>query len=220
MADPSPTSYVIVIAGSVGSGKSTLAAALARALGDAPLLNFDHYGEYVEWPSDMAQWMASGADPSHIRVLLALRRGQAVSDPLDGRLISPARTIILEEPSGRERAELRPYIDLVVYLDVPPDICVLRMLERSLDLSPWRSQGTFAGEPTASLVRQLDSVALWLEQYRRARPMYLSVSRRVKEGADVIVDGMRGVAEVVGEVVRRIQEKQEAGIYQQVQKNH
>ena len=213
MADPASPSSVIVIAGSVGSGKSTIAGALARALCGAPLLTFDHYAAYVEWPADMAAWMASGADPSAIRVprlkddLLALRRGQAVSDPLDGRLISPGRPILLEEPSGRERAELRPYIDLVVYLDVPPDICVLRMLERALDLSPWRSQGTFAGEPPASLARQLDSVALWLDQYRRARPMYLSVSRRVKASADVVVDGMRGVEEVVEDVLQCIQPK-------------
>lgn len=211
MPNPTTQPCVIVISGSVGSGKTTIALALARVLGDAAVLIFDHYGTYVEWPTDMAQWMDAGADPSQICVprltedLLALRSGQAIIDPLDGKIIQPVSYIILEEPSGREREEIRDYINLVVFIDVPQDVCVVRMIERTLDLARWQSQGTFAGEASEALVRQLDSVALWLAQYHRARQMYLTVSRRVKAGADVVVDGMLPVEDVVGEVRRKIE---------------
>lgn len=208
--------FVIVISGSVGSGKSTIAAALSRTLGDTALVIFDHYGQYVEWPQDMAQWINDGADPGHIRVpplkadLLSLRKGEAITDPYDGKLIKPAHYIILEEPSGRERDEIREFIDLVVYIDVPQDICVIRMLERVLDLQLWRSEGTFESEPKEHLVRQLDAVALWITQYQRARAMYIQVSQMVKERADVIVDGMQSIDEVTRDILRSIQENQAA----------
>jgi uridine kinase len=73
---------VIVIAGSVGSGKSTSAVALSKMSRGAPILAFDRYEKYAEWPSDMQQWMDDGFDPDQIRVpklkedLLALIDGK------------------------------------------------------------------------------------------------------------------------------------------------
>jgi uridine kinase len=154
--------YVIVIAGPVGSGKSTVSAALARTLGDVPLLIFDHYGPFVEWPQDMAHWIQSGADPGPIRIPrlkedpLSLREGKAITDPYNGRVSLPSRFIILEEPAGRERDEIREFIDLVVYIDVPADIVV----QRPLGMDLWHAKGTFASEPGEQLARQLDTVAL------------------------------------------------------------
>jgi uridine kinase len=49
--------YVIVIAGYVGSGKSTVAASLSQRLEDAPVLIFDRYEKYTEWPQNMKQWL-------------------------------------------------------------------------------------------------------------------------------------------------------------------
>jgi uridine kinase len=73
--------YTIVLSGFVGSGKSTLGAALSKGLGKAPVLIFDHYEQFIEWPQDMDRWMKAGADPVRIRVpklkadLLALIQG-------------------------------------------------------------------------------------------------------------------------------------------------
>jgi uridine kinase len=198
---------VIVISGSVGSGKSTVSKALAKILGDAPILTFDHYGQFVEWPQDMGQWIKNGANPTHIRVprlkedLLALLAGQAVTDPRDGSTISPGRYIILEEPSGRERQEIRDYIDRVVYIDVPQDVCVTRLIERVVDMEVWNAKGTFQDETKQDLVRQLDAVALWMAQYRQGRSMYIQVSQRVHAGADLVVDGSKSVDEITTDIV-------------------
>jgi uridine kinase len=202
--------YVIVVSGAVGSGKSTVAARLSKMLEDAPVLTFDHYERYVEWPQDIGRWMHEGADPSEIRVprlkedLLSLLAGKTIADPRDGKVLSPANHIILEEPSGRERQEIRDYIDLVAFIDVPQDVCVSRLVERALEMAVWQSKGTFAREPKEDLVRQLDAVALWLTQYRRARSMYIQVSRIVKEKADLVVDGMKPVDEITADIVKRL----------------
>lgn len=99
---------IIVISGSVGSGKSTISAALARMLGDVPLLIFDHYEQYVEWPQDIAQWLNDGADPNEIRVpklkedLLSLLQGRAITDPCNGILITPSNYTLLKSLPGEK----------------------------------------------------------------------------------------------------------------------
>lgn len=202
--------YVIVISGSVGSGKSTIAAVLSKKLGDAAVLHFDHYGQYVEWPQDLTRWMNEGADPSGIKVpklkddLLSLLDGKTITDPLNGNTITPAKFIILEEPSGRERQEIRDIINLVVYIDVPQDICVIRMIERAIDMKIWHSKKTFEAEPKEYLVPQLNSVALWITQYQYARSMYIQVSQIVKENSDIIIEGMKAVNEIVSDIQRKI----------------
>lgn len=198
---------VIVISGSVGSGKSTISAALSSMLENAPVLIFDHYGPYVEWPQDMQQWMNDGSDPEYIRVpklkedLLSLLEGRRITDPLDSKIIKPSKYIILEEPSGRERQEIREHVDLVVYIDTPQDICVARLIERAMDMEVWKSKGTFEGESKVDLVRQLNAIALWITQYLQVRSMYIGVSKIVKESADIVVNGMRSVNEITTEIL-------------------
>ena len=116
---------VVVISGSVGSGKTTLTERLAELLGGSPVLTFDHYEQYAEWPQDIDQWIRAGADPNQVRVprlkedLLSLLEGTSITHPLDNRTIDSSEYILVEEPSGRERQEIAEYIDLVVYVDVP-----------------------------------------------------------------------------------------------------
>ena len=116
---------VVVISGSVGSGKTTLTGRLAELLGGSPVLIFDHYEQYAEWPQDIDRWIRAGADPNQVRVprlkedLLSLPAGASITHPLDNRTISTSEYILIEEPSGRERQEIAESIDLVVYVDVP-----------------------------------------------------------------------------------------------------
>jgi uridine kinase len=203
---------VIVISGSVGSGKSTVISKLMELMGDVAILRFDDYQAFVEWPKDMKQWISNGANPDQIKVpklkedLLSLLKGKAVINPADGNLISPAKIILLEEPSGRLREELAAWIKQVVFIDVPYDICVARIIQRVLDMETWRAERTFAGLVKEELVAQLDNVAMWLEQYRNSRSMYWEVSEAVRQQADLIVDGMQPVDEVariIFEFIRR-----------------
>ena len=206
--------YVVVVSGSVGSGKSTITTALSKILGGAPVLIFDHYEQYIEWPQDMEQWIKDGADPNHIRVpklkddLLSLLEGKAIMDPQNGNVLSPSKYILLEEPSGRERQEIREFIDLVVYIDVPQDVCVTRLVERVVDMKVWNSKGTFQGETKEDLVRQLNAIALWITQYQRARSMYIQASQIVQEKADIVVNGLKAVDEITTDIMSFLNDKQ------------
>ncbi|RPI70625.1 MAG: hypothetical protein EHM38_05450 [Geobacteraceae bacterium] len=206
--------YVIVLAGYVGSGKSTVAASLSQRLEDAPILIFDHYEKYIEWPQDMNQWLNDGADADQIRIpklkedLLSLLNGKPITDPFDGRKIAPSNYILLEEPSGRERWEISEFIDLVVYLDVPQDVCVVRLIERVINMRAWNSQGTFEGETKENLVQQLNAVALWITHYQKARPMYMAGSHTVQRNADFVVNGLKTVEEITADILNGIKDKQ------------
>lgn len=201
---------LIVISGYVASGKSSAAARLSELLGGVPVLKFDQYAQYIEWPADMNQWIADGCDPNVIHIprlkddLLALLNGIPIELPTDGRIVSPAQCIILEEPSGRERQEIKELIDLVVYLDVPQDMCVVRMVQRLLDMQVWETQGTFKHASKGDLARQLDAVAMWVAHYQRARPMYMSGSGWARQNADVVIDGMKPINEIADEICNSI----------------
>ena len=74
--------YVIVIAGYVGSGKSTIAVNLSKALENAPVLVFDHYEKYIEWPQDMNQWMNDGAEMYMVGSRMVQQKADIVVDGL------------------------------------------------------------------------------------------------------------------------------------------
>ena len=202
---------VVVISGSVGSGKTTLTERLADLLGGSPVLIFDHYEQYAEWPQDIDQWIRAGADPNQVRVprlkedLLSLLKGTSITHPLDNRTINSSEYILVEEPSGRERQEIAEYIDLVVYVDVPQDMCVVRVVQRALGMTGPDFERTVESESRQGLARRLKAVAFWLAQYERMRSVYIEVSGIVKQKADIVVDGLRPVDEIAQQVLDAIE---------------
>jgi len=116
-------------------------------------------------------------------------------------MISPAKYVLLEEPSGGKIGEIKAYIDWVVYIDVPQDVCVIRLIERLIDMGMWNAKGTFEGETKEDLVRQLNTVASWIIHYQQARPMYMLGSRMAQQKADIVVDGMKTVEEITANIL-------------------
>lgn len=198
---------VIAVSGSVGSGKTALVERLAGLLGDPPVLIFDHYERYAEWPQDLDQWIRAGADPNQVRVprlkedLLSLLEGTPITHPLDDKVVNPSEYILIEEPSGRERQEIAEYIDLVVYVDVPQDVCAIRVVQRALGMAGADFERTIEGESREDLTRRLKAVAFWLAHYMRMRSAYIGVSSAVKQKADIVVNGMKSVDEIAQTVL-------------------
>jgi len=194
------------VAGSVASGKSTVSKMLSRSLRDAPILTFDHYEDNVQWPENMEQWVQDGYNPRDIKVpklkndLLLLLAGETINFPFTNNFIFPAKYIIIEEPSGREREEIRDLIDLVVFIDTPQDICVLRMILREIDLDEWSAKKSSENISSDFLKQQLTSVVNWTDQYKRARNMYIGVSNLVKMNADIVVDGMLPDTDIISNI--------------------
>ena len=202
---------VIVISGSVGSGKSTLVEKLAEMLPGAPTMTFDQYEQFAEWPQDMEQWFRQGADPNQIKIprmkedLLSLLAGESITHPLDNRVVDSSTHILIEEPSGRERQEIAEYVDLVMYVDVPQDVCVVRVAQRAMGMAGADFESAVEAESREELLKRLQAGAFWLTHYMRMRPIYIDVSNRVKQKADIVLDGMGSADEIARQALGAIE---------------
>jgi len=132
-----PPNYIIAVSSVSGGGKTTLVKRTADFL-KATALFFDDYAAVSKYPSDIKKWVEDGADvnewktPQFAQDLAALRNGNSILSPIDGVNILPSEFIVIEEPMGRERAEMASLIDFVVVIDTPLEIALTRRLLRDL----------------------------------------------------------------------------------------
>jgi uridine kinase len=180
-------SVVLGISGGTGSGKTTVAEGVLRALGpaNAVILHQDSY--YLDLGSlpvaekgrlnfdhpDALDWVLLR---EHVRRLSA---GEDIDKPVydfrtHSRLAETARVqaralLILEGILIFNDAELRDAMDIKVFLDIDPDVRLLRRLDRDI-----RERG-----------RSLESVT---RQYLdTVRPMHLAFVEPAKRYADIII---------------------------------
>jgi len=186
---------IICIAGRLAAGKTTLVRQLEKALNAAALL-FDEYEAFGIWPEDLQHWLDEGADPSAVSNprlhddLSTLLNGESVLHPQTGEAILPAETILLEDPFGRTRREIAPLIDHVLFVELPSDLSVARLMQRalgfdSLDTDP----GAVEQLARAEVDRRLIAAQRWIVYYIQRREMYAAASDRVRSAADVVLDG-------------------------------
>jgi uridine kinase len=142
-------SYIVAVAAPIGGGKTTLVQAMASALADAATLHFDSYEKATGRPArELLDWIREGADfdrfvePELVVALEALRRGEAVVDPRSGVTIPPRKYIVFEMPLGREAAQVAPLIDLVLWVDIPPDVALARKVREFVETFLQRDERT------------------------------------------------------------------------------
>lgn len=182
--------FVIAVSGISGAGKSSVIQHAAALLGGAKTLSFDDYRASSTYPRDLKEWAERGAPvdefqtPDLARDLRALRS-------------SDAPFVLVEEPFGNMRSEMRDLIDFAAHLDVPADVLLVRRLLRRL------------GEERHHFGDTL------IDQLHRDLHDYLSHGRfvgnlgalAVKQAAHFVLDGTKSVEEIaeelVGEVRRR-----------------
>lgn len=144
--------------GGSGSGKSTLADALLAHCRDAGIVIFKEDGYY--WP--MSHYGPADTDEQRqaiiervnyddpvsketallARQLADLKAGRTIEQPIydydrhdrseETRTISPARIIVLEGIHALSVPELKPLIDLSIYVDTPDDLRLARRLRRDV----------------------------------------------------------------------------------------
>ena len=186
---------VICICGVLASGKTTLVRRLSDGLDGASVLVFDEYEAFSEWPADFEAWRAEGCDPSQVRVprlredLEALHAGQSVTHPMDEHEVQPSPLLLVEDPFGRTRPDIRALYDLVLFVDLPFDLSVVRMAQRALNLGLDR-HGTPVGERSRDeLAEQVERAESWLANYTMLRDMYTVLAEPVRASADAVLDG-------------------------------
>ena len=201
---------VICIAGRLAAGKTTLVRSLARELGASALL-FDEYQDTCDWPPDLNVWLAAGADTSMVsnarlsKDLAALVTGESVRHPLTDKTIEATDLILLEDPFGRTRPDTASLIDHVLFVDLPSDLSVVRLMQRgmnvpSLDTAASEIEQLSKDEATQRLL----VMRLWLANYLALREMYVVVSDRVRDSSDHVLDSSGLQEELLAEALQII----------------
>jgi len=119
---------VVAISGVSGCGKTSVIKQLAKDH-SCPYLLFDQFSDEHTYPKNMKQWLADGGDVS------AIKSPQFVRSLTELRQQSDRQLIFIEEPFGRQRAEIAGLIDAVVLLDQPMEICLSRVIMRNIPVT-------------------------------------------------------------------------------------
>lgn len=178
MSVPTPKP-VIAIAGIPGSGKTALAARLSSI--------------------ELARWLKAGARfdrfdiPGLAEALAALRAGRPVLEPLSGRRVDPAPLILFEMPLGRTHPPTAAMVDLLVWLDTPPDVALAR------NILIWENEAF--QRPRDWLVRHLD------EYLALTRAVLAAQAEAVAPAADLRLDGTAPLADLAEGLINTLKQK-------------
>ena len=202
---------VIGIAGGTGAGKTTIARAIMAELPAAAVAYIQHDAYYRDRP-DLSEDARAAVNYDHpesldsallVEHLQTLGRGVAIERPnydfvthrrcAEPTIVRPSPVVIVEGILIFAVPELRPFLDVKLFIDTPADIRVLRRIRRDIE-----KRG-----------RSFDDVRR--QYYETVRPMHQTFVEPTKYRADLVIPegGNFKVAidlvcdRVRGEMVRR-----------------
>jgi hypothetical protein len=211
MSEPVSTNYVIAVSSVSGGGKTTLVKTAAERL-NGPWLLFDEYKTVSRYPPDLRQWLDDGADvnewktPQFAQDVAALKRGQSVTSPRDGRAVQPSAYVLIEEPWGRARTEMAPHVDFVAVIDTPLEIALCRGVMR--DAGHWLVE-----DPESASKKQLVESQKGLWDYLRGylgyylyalREFYIAEYEQAAATCDLVLDGKLPPDELAQQLVAAV----------------
>ena len=176
---------IVGISSVSGGGKTTVTRRLVEVIGDAVALHFDDYDDTNVHPDDLQRWFADGADyeayqtPVFSRHLQALKAGQSIRYPVEGKYVGPSRYVVADAPLGRTHSESGKSIDLMVFIDTPLDIAMARMILRDIE----RGNQSMADDTLMRVKGELSGYE------GGSRPIYENFQERLRAVSDLIVDG-------------------------------
>lgn len=189
--------HVTAVSGVSGAGKSSLIERTAALLGDgAATLYFDDYAAVSSYPGDLRAWMEEGADvdlwktPRFSQDVVRLRAGESIELPGSGRIVKPARWLLIEEPFAKLRREMAGLIDFAVLIDVPGDVLLARRLLRRMR----EERHLFGDDLLARLESDLD------HHVATGHALDILAASMLRESADILLDGRKDVETLAREL--------------------
>ncbi len=179
--------FVVGVAGGTGSGKTTIAQKIAESVPRESVSVIEHDSYYRDAAhldvEARAQLNFDHPDALDTQLLIehlqALKSGTAAEVPLydfktharrgETKRVLPTAIIVVEGILIFSDADLRPLLDLKIFVDTDADIRILRRIRRDME-----QRG-----------RSFESVRE--QYYRTVRPMHLQFVEPSKRWADVIV---------------------------------
>jgi len=195
---------IVAVSGTSGAGKSTLMRHLAELTSGAALMHFDDYVELGTDVGDIQHWVAAGAPADAIKTprlvddLAALQADRMVQPTGRSAPAAPAKLILLEEPFGRARSAIAPFIDLALHLELPPDIALARRSLRRARAQPDPEEDNWHADTLEDLAAQFQA---YLGPQRQA---YRLAEAQAKALADVILDGLHPLPDLAAQAQRAI----------------
>lgn len=155
---------VIVISGLTASGKTTLVQAMHDTLSDSTVISYDDY-------SIDALPSAPPIDLPLSKTVDQYDLSNLMKDFLKAK--NHYNYILMDFPFGYKHPTLRPYIDKVIYVKTPLDVCFARQIIR--DYSD----------------KTINDAVNWSKTYLNfARPIFLDYENFIAGEVDLTIDGL------------------------------
>jgi uridine kinase len=206
---------VIAIGAISGGGKTTLVNKTADLMGAARMF-FDDYFLEQHYPKDLVKWFEDGADLNTWKcqelteALRKLKNGETIINPRTKEEVLPNDIIVLEEPTGKERAEIADLIDYFVVIDTPPEISLARRILRGIEPIPVDKLDEYPKEEILKGLKELikhqkDDLTSYIEITQK---VYITILKQTKVHADLILDWDYPAEELALKVKEFVENKQ------------
>ncbi len=188
--------YTVALGSYGGGGKTTLVRYLASTL-NASKISWDDYNEagLMTHPDD---WVAADTNdwkvPRLATDLSQLKQGQSITSPLGGPSIQPTPYTMFDAPLGYAHQETGQHIDVFVFIDTPLDVAMARRILRDY----FAGRETLTSEQTTTLKTDLEGYLKF------ARAAFLSMDKKVKPLADVVVDGTLPIEMLAKQIMEKV----------------
>lgn len=163
---------VVAVSGMSGAGKTTIVKQLAQYF-NSPYLLFDDYIDKNTYPNDMKAWLNKGVNVSLIKTPKFIAA-------LENLLVKNySGFIFIEEPFGKQRDSMSLFIDYVILLDPPIDLCLTRIIKRHIE------------QPN---INSNYNLLHYLHKYEdHFREIYVSTVNQVRNNADCLVSDVLSI---------------------------